>query len=388
VSGKQKLLVIAQHVDNKWFDKLNQEFEVLHLTNIDAVVNLADHSKPALTFVHASTMTDVKEKTTEVRHQGMLSEVPLIMMATSNDLQDKLKAFEFGCDDLVQEDIQPDELLARCHKVIFDKLANDQLKSQVNMANRAAMQAMSSTSDLGVNIQFFLDSCDCSNLDLLGMRMLQATQDYGLTCSLQLRGKYEIKNMEANGMAKELESALLMELKDSGRYFDFGARTVMNYGQASVLIKNMPLDNDERYGQLKDNVFSLVQACDARLKALDNMKTIEEEKETIIKLISRMRGVMEDVDEGFVDIVRQAAEVVEDMGEQIDRVIQFLGLNEEQETELERIIGDAINRNEAIFTRGLKLDEGFAAVLKRIGYLTDDPETMDISAITKLLNKS
>ena len=67
--------------------------------------------------------------------------------------------------------------------------------------------------------------------------------------------------MEANGMAKDLEAHLLDELKDVGRYYDFGKRSVMNYENVSLLVKNMPIEDERRYGAIKDNIFSLLQGC-------------------------------------------------------------------------------------------------------------------------------
>ena len=105
---------------------------------------------------------------------------------------------------------------------------------------------MSDTSDLGVNIQFLIDANQCNNLDELGMSLLQSVSNYGIKASLQLRSEFGIKNMEHNGMAKDLESALLWELRDDGRYVDFGKRSVMNYEQVSLLVKNMPLDDEKK----------------------------------------------------------------------------------------------------------------------------------------------
>ena len=117
----------------------------------------------------------------------------------------------------------------RLNKAVFNKIANDQLQSQVKMANEAAFSAMADNSKLGINVHFLLDSFSCTNLDELGQQLFQALNNYGLKCSLQMRGRYETKNMEQNGMAKDLEAQLLSELKDSGRYYDFGKRSVMNY---------------------------------------------------------------------------------------------------------------------------------------------------------------
>jgi hypothetical protein len=257
----------------------------------------------------------------------------------------------------------------RCEKLIFSKIANDQLKEQIKYATEMAFIAMSDTSDLGVNIQFMLDANTCNNLDELGMRLLQAIQSYGLKATIQLRGEFETKNMEGNGMVREMEAALLWELKDGGRYVDFSKRSVMNYEQVSILVKNMPVDDSKKYGAIKDNVFSLLQGADARIKALDNIRRIREEQKLIAALTLRMQSVMADIDDGYQLVMKDIADVVEEMADKIQGVIEFLGLHEDQERALETIMEYGIGQTNGIFAKGIQLDSQFKNLVIELGTL-------------------
>ena len=44
------------------------------------------------------------------------------------------------------------------------------------------------------------------------------------------------------------------------RFIDFGSRTIINYQDISLLVKNMPLENMGRYGRLKDLLPVLMSA--------------------------------------------------------------------------------------------------------------------------------
>lgn len=298
-----------------------------------------------------------------------LDEIPIIAIHGKVLAGSKIKAFELGVDDFISCDAEPSEIAVRCEKLIFSKIANDQLREQIKYANEMAFIAMSGTSDLGVNIQFLLDANSCDNLDELGMRFLQAINSYGLRASIQLRGEFETKNMEGNGMVKEMEAALLWELKDGGRYVDFKQRSVMNYEQVSVLVKNMPLDDPKKYGAIKDNVFSLLQGADARIKALDNVRRIREEQKLISALTVRMQGVMADVDEGYQLVMKDIADVVEEMADKIQGVIEYLGLHEDQERALEKITEYGISQTNGIFSKGIQLDSQFKNLVAELGML-------------------
>jgi CheY-like chemotaxis protein len=50
-----------------------------------------------------------------------------------------------------------------------------------------------------------------------------------------------------------LEVSVLNHVRESGRIFQFKSRCVFNYGQVTLLVNNMPLDDAERCGRIRDN---------------------------------------------------------------------------------------------------------------------------------------
>ena len=324
----------------------------------------------------------------ELREQPETAEIPLIAVADDQTLPHRMSAYEAGCDDyLAYSDL--DELKARLERVLFNKIANDQLKLQLRQANEMAFIAMSDTSDLGVNVQFLLDVNQCDNLDVLGMRLFQALQSYGISCSLQMRSRYGAKNMEANGMAKDLESALLMECRNKGRYVDFGRRSIMNYGCVSLLVKNMPLDDPKKYGAIKDNVFSLLQGADARVQALDNLKSLELERMLVSRMAAQMRAVVASTDESYQAVMRNIAMIVEGMAEGVEHSVQFLGLDEYQERAIQDIMERGISETTRVFNDGVRVDEGLSQFLQRVDKLFtgNGVDANELASLTQMLSR-
>ncbi len=319
----------------------------------------------------------------QLKDDPATAEVPLVMLANSETLKHRMSAYEAGCDDyLVRSDL--DEMKPRLDRVLFNKVANDQLKVQLKHANEMAFIAMSDTSDLGVNIQFLLDVNTCNNLDELGMRLFQALKSYGINCSLQIRSRFVVKNMEANGMAKELEAALLMECRDQGRYVDFGKRSIMNYGSVSILVKNMPVDDRNKYGAIKDNVFSLLQGAHARTMALDNLYSLEIEGQLVRRLVSSMRGLMASVDDSYQLVMRDIANVVEGMAEGVESSLQFLGMDEQQERAIQNIMEQGVADTSKVFNEGIRIDDGLSVVLDKINRAIGSGHG-DMKELTRLL---
>lgn len=289
----------------------------------------------------------------------VMGDLPLVVLSSSNELSDKLAAFELGVSDYLGPDASVEEICARISKTIFHQVASEQLKDRLESANETAFTVMSDNSDLGSNIQFLLGVNHCDNLDQLGQLFFRTLGNYKVTCSLQMRSLYEIKDMEANGMAKDLESQLLFQMKDGGRYIDFGRRTVVNYGQVSLLIRDMPVDDDRRYGAIKDNTFALIQGVDARLKALDEHHKLLEEKQALQKMSQDVKSVITNIDESYQDVMRHIVDTVEELADKIHRRIPALALSEEQESFFEEVADHCVSETNKIFNQGLQVDEVF-----------------------------
>lgn len=286
--------------------------------------------------------------------------LPLLVLTNGVSPEEKLKAFEVGCDDLIDINVATvDEINARITKSIFHRIANEQLQKRLELATETARNAMVDNSDLGANIQFLLAVNDCDNLDQVGQQFFSTIERYGLRCSLQMRSTLGIKDMEAHGMAKDLESQLLFQLKDSSRYIDFGVRTIVNYGRVSLLIKNMPVDDPEKYGAIKDNTFSLLQGLNARILALEDRCGLLEEREALLKISQDVKGVMSTIKQSYQAVMRQILTEVENAVEMIEHRLPHLALNEVDESFMFSVTDQLVKETNEVFNNGLKVDEIF-----------------------------
>ncbi|WP_119393213.1 hypothetical protein [Salinibius halmophilus] len=272
---------------------------------------------------------------------------------------DRHEAFMYGADEVLHAAMPIAEQAIRLKRLIDDEVAAKQLRLQAQTANQVAMQAMSNSSDLGETIQFFLDSQDCENLDILGMRFFQSVKNYGLSCSLQMRSEFITKNMEANGLHRQLESELLWELKDDGRYVDFGRRTVMNYQKVSVLVRNMPEENEAEYGRIKDMMFSLLQALNARLEALDLQEKTFMQTKLLRQLVFVFSQRANQLNESVYRLVSDGAGQMSSLADSIEVGVGAIDMSEAQEAWL---LGE-IRQNEAqmnqLLSVALKSNEAF-----------------------------
>ena len=381
-----KVLVMGDANNDSLVGLLGKQYELEHVESVDDCIRqvAADDVKLVLLNIVDNLQPVWLNVCRQLKDTPSVTDTPIVILARDSELDSKMAYYDAGCDDYVNSESMS-ELQARLMRVIFNKVANDQLKQQLQQANEMAFIAMSDTSDLGVNVQFLLDVNTCDNLDELGMRVFKSLQSYGINCSLQIRGRHTVKNMEANGMAKEMESVLLQECKDKGRYVDFGRRSIMNYGSVSLLVKNMPMNDDKKYGAIKDNVFSLLQGADARVKALDNLESLAMESLLVKRMAGQMRDLMKDVDSSYKGVMKDIADVVETMADGVESSIQFLGMDERQELALQNIMETGIVDTNRIFNQGMRMDEGLREFLEQVDNVFCS-DSVDHAKLDRLLN--
>ncbi|CCU71124.1 response regulator [Thalassolituus oleivorans] len=381
-----KVLVMGDANNDSLVGLLGKQYELEHVESVDDCIRqvAADDVKLVLLNIVDNLQPVWLNVCRQLKDTPSVADTPIVILARDSALDSKMAYYDAGCDDYVNSESMS-ELQARLMRVIFNKVANDQLKQQLQQANEMAFIAMSDTSDLGVNVQFLLDVNTCDNLDELGMRVFKSLQSYGINCSLQIRGRHTVKNMEANGMAKEMESVLLQECKDKGRYVDFGRRSIMNYGSVSLLVKNMPMNDDKKYGAIKDNVFSLLQGADARVKALDNLESLAMESLLVKRMAGQMRDLMKHVDSSYKGVMKDIADVVETMADGVESSIQFLGMDERQELALQKIMETGIVDTNRIFNQGMRMDEGLREFLEQVDNVFCS-DSVDHAKLDRLLN--
>lgn len=354
--------------------------------SIQSLVNESDIQFDIVGILGGSVEAGVIETCRRVKHEPGLAQIPLVVGEVVGQELDPIEAFEAGCADIVNASMTLKEIELRISKLVFQARASQELRRNADEARNVAMNVMTESSNLGLTVQFLIDSNFCDNVDELGMQFFQALKHYHVRCSLQLRSHLGVKNMEETGMEKELESRLLTELQHKGRFVDFGKRCIVNYGQVSLLIKNMPEQDKEQCTKIKDSVLPFVQGADSRLKAIDAQRTLEIERNFMGKVVGRLRESMNDFDQGYQELMRGSADIVEDMSAKMDESILFMDLTHSQEQTIEDIMGAGVTGINSQFSQGVKMNEGFSELVTHMNTVFGEADS--IPSVDKLLELS
>lgn len=258
-------------------------------------------------------------------------DIPVVFVSSRDDPETRLLCYEAGGDDFIQKPFEPAELLSKLNvagRILAEKKT---LREQAGYAQQTAMTAMVSMGELGVVLQFLSKSFGCNSVEELAAALLEAMRQYDLQSALQLRLGDEELTVSHNGRNLPLEVSVLNHVRESGRIFQFKSRCVFNYGGVSLLINNMPLDDPDRCGRIRDNGALLAEGADAKLRAIATEMLDRQRRAGIEGALPRLYSTLDGVQNNYRRNCFELTQVMIDFQEALTKAFIHLGLMERQE---------------------------------------------------------
>lgn len=215
------------------------------------------------------------------------------------------------------------------------------------------MQAMNYSSEIGLILEFYKVCISARSFRELANYIFMTMQKLGLKCSFQV---YDL-NGQANGFTEQgeippLEKDIMLLARNQSRFYDFGVRTIVSYETFSLLIKNMPLDDSDRYGRLKDILGTLCDAIGSRVDVLLTNDSLLQKQQVVEKVSETIM----DVDSSFSQRQKQNVAAIENMLEELEETLLVLGLTEYQEENVLCIARNCLAETNQAFYQGIEIN--------------------------------
>jgi CheY-like chemotaxis protein len=267
-----------------------------------------------------------------------------LFVSANDDIDTRLLCYEAGGDDFILKPFSPPELLSKlkvAQRILVEKRA---LHTQAGYAQRTAMSAMTSMGELGVVLQFLSKSFACNTVDALGAAILEAMQQYDLQAAVRLSVGAKVRTISPHGHDLPLEMAVLNHVRGSGRIFQFKSRCVFNYGLVTLMVNNMPVDDAERCGRIRDNAALLAEGADARLRAIEVEQLAQSRRSGIEAALPRVHATLDAVQANYRRNCLELTELMIEFQESQLKSYIHLGLTERQEEQMTAIANDYMQR--------------------------------------------
>lgn len=367
--AKQKILIVDD--DAIQCDLLaavfEKEYEVVGLTAPEKAFEAVKRERPDLVVsdIAMPGMTGY-QICRAIKADPETGDIPVIFLSGLVTLDDRLAAYEAGGEDFIGKPYAPAELREKAAIALRALATRASLKESVRQAFSTAMAAMSSVAEIGVVLNFIRQTFSCRSYDALARAMLAATAEYGLTAKVQIRGHDQTLFLNAQGESSPLEAAVLATLSGCGRIVDLRARSAFNFERVTLLVVDMPVADEERYGRMRDNLALLVEAADARVVALDAEVAVRQQEQAIRRLVDRSEQALRNIDQTNKTNRQTTAEIMNQMIDGIEQEFFRFGLTAEQEKVLSATLRDGVDNVIQLYDRDLSVDQHLKLLMNEI----------------------
>ena len=279
-----------------------------------------------------------------------------------------MQGYKSGGDDYLVKPFECDELLAKLQIINKYKDEKKDLQDNYKMASDVAMEAMTNSQEIGLALEFSKETYAIKNESDLMDLFVNCLKNFGLNAIIRLRVSDFYQWHQCIGQPSPLEKGLVDILSKKDRIFSFEHRTQFNFDRISLLVKNMPVEDENKYGRYKDLLPFFLDATNACMESIEDRKTITENDQLKPSILI----VNEALDEER-SLIKESqtilSRILEDLNHTVEDELPTLGLDADQEKFLNNLIEKKIIEASVAANISNQSDELLDRVSKTLGGL-------------------
>jgi CheY-like chemotaxis protein len=372
-----KVLVVDDELVNREImqEILDLDFEVTYASSGDECLDLAPKLQPGVILLDINMPGMNGYEVCQLLKQNEATKmIPVTFVSALDTLAERLAGYEAGGDDYIIKPFEPSELVTKVNVALKLKASLEKIKQNADMALNTAMTAMNSTSELGVLLHFLQESFKNNDLEVLAKLIISAMQSFGLSSVVQIRSTDGDVNLNNSGTVNPLEAAVIERICREERVFDMGRRSIFNEEHVSILIRNMPVEDADKVGRLKDNITLLAGGAEARVQAILMQRELDGQRQGLLRMVESLRTALACIDKTHEAHKAESTRILTVLINQMEESFSFPALSETQVQHILKMANQAVQDVIDIYEEGLGIDARLAVVMDDLKAITKDTQ--------------
>jgi len=355
MNEKASILVVDDDdfMQEMFAEALNKNYRIIQTESGADSLFLVQKERPDLIILDVEMPgMDGYETCRRLKEIDAMADVPVIFVSAHDKIEDRLKGYEAGGEDYIIKPFDPQELETKVAQLLKSALEHAALKQMANYATSTAMTAMTNTSEMGVILETLKKFNVCDDYKTVGEAILQGIFLYGLKGAIQIRSPEKTLTRNTQGEVSPLETSVINHLASMERITQFKDKLCINYPGISLLVHDMPLEDVERCGRLRDHMAMLVEGAEARIHGIQ--ATSHQRDEALEYAGWRITEALKEIDSAQRQRLVETRIAFSDLIDKIEKAMISTAMTESQERFLSAIVRDGVE--EIIKTHSSEID--------------------------------
>lgn len=349
MSDMQKVLVVDDDEFMRMMiaEALGDNYRILEAGDGEECIDVAGSERPDIILLDVE-MPGIggHETCRRLKADFDLDSIPVIFVSGHDEIESRLRGYEAGAEDYIVKPFEPQELSAKICALLSKVSQTSQLKQMANYASQTAMTAMSSMSEVGSLLQILQSFNGCTEFASLVDATLNGLTCYGLEGAVQIRTPDGALTRTSHGDASPLEASVIGHMAGMERIVQYRNRLSITYPAVSLLVSNMPTEDPDRCGRLRDHLAVLVESAEVRTATLIAEARSRIRGERIAASVKRITETLNEIDREQRQSRAATMTAIQTLTTQLERAYVQLALTEKQEEYLAGIASDGMVRVE------------------------------------------
>lgn len=299
MSGEANILVVDDDpfMHEMYADALSEKYRLIAAEGGAAALQLAQTERPDVIVLDVE-MPDMDgyEACRRLKVMDDTANIPVVFVSGHDQIGDRLRGYDAGGQDYVTKPFIPRELEAKVAFLLKAAAERAQIKGMADFATTTAMTAMTSMGEMGALLESLKKFNTCADYTSLADTVLDGLASYGLQGVVQVRSPDETITRNCQGDATPLEVSVMNHLVSMERIVQFKSRMSITYPCVTLLVNDMPVEDADRCGRLRDHLAMLLEGAEVRAQGITALFESTRRREVIERSIVHITETLQEID--------------------------------------------------------------------------------------------
>ncbi len=205
-----------------------------------------------------------------IKADSETARIPVVFLSGHDSPEDILAGYDAGGQDYI---VKPFDVVGLHHKIEnLQRIELDKrnLTEQAKASDELASLVMANLDEYAVLIRFLRTLNECNSPAAIVDAILRVLATARLEGAVQIRLRHFEKTYSPAGENWPLEVAVMNHVRTLDRIFEFKRRAAYNFEHITLLVTNMPVEDADLCGRIRDNLAIAVESANAKLAALQS----------------------------------------------------------------------------------------------------------------------
>ncbi len=304
------------------------------------------------------------------------AEIPVVFISAHDDLETVMAGYDAGGDDYVVKPVDVvilERKIENIRRLQRDRIA---LLGQAKSAEEFATHVLANLGEYSVLIKFLRSLNDCDSPRALIDSLFHLLQGYKLDAAIQIRLPGLEQTIGDDGESRPLEVAVINHVRSMDRIFQFKTRAAFNFDRITILVNNMPVQEAELCGRLRDNVLIAAECANVKL----HMQQVSEEnsrsKVTAASLLDALQNAVMDFERKYLRARYNGSLMTESLLDELASSFASLGLSEQQETRIDSIVRAKVGKLAEVYDFSEEMHKVLTDIARQLGAILSQPDSL------------